>query len=231
MTKSEKFFTTAIGLTILLSFIWSFGFSFTPEEEAVFEKAKKSLEVHQNESSTSSPTPGSIGSNFVQTVNKTVPGGLLLSNTFSFYDSIGTFHVTGEVTNRSPDAMQSVSAVATFYDSAKNVVGTSTGYGYPSVLNPGVKGAFEISGPDSTQSKKISSFKVTLDGDLATIKPAALKLRVGNHYLGQFGFYKVAGDVTNTGTDPSSSIEVDGIFYNKLGKVIAITLTYPHRLT
>ena len=171
--------------------------------------------MHQNQTSTPPFTPGSIGSNFVQTANKTVSGGLLLSNTFSFYDSLGTFHVTGEVSNRSPDAMQSVSAVATFFDSAKNVVGTTTGYGYPPVLNPGIKGAFEITGPDSTQSKKISSFKVTLDGDLATIKPATLKVRVGNHYLGQFGFYKVAGDITNTGADPSSSTEVDGIFYNR----------------
>lgn len=150
-----------------------------------------------------------------------------MSNTFSFYDSLGTFHLTGEVTNRSPDAMQSVSAVATFYDSAKNVIGTNTGYGYPPVLNPGVTGAFEVYGPESTQSKKISSFKVTLDGDLATTKPAVLKVRVGNHYLEQFGFYKVAGDVTNTGTDPSSSTEVDGIFYNKRGKVVAITSTFP----
>ena len=114
-------------LVILISFCFLqriiFVSSFTPEEEAVFEKAQKSLQSHENQSS--------VGSNFVQTANKTGIGGLVLSNTFSFYDSAGSFHVTGEVTNCSPDAMQSVSAVATFYDSAKNVVGTSTGYSYP----------------------------------------------------------------------------------------------------
>jgi hypothetical protein len=211
-------------LVILISFCFLqtiiFVSSFTLEEEAVFEKAQKSLQSHENQSS--------VGSNFVQTVNKTGIGGLVLSNAFSFYDSAGYFHVTGEVTNRSPDAMQSIGAVVAFYDSNKNVVDTDTGYVYPPVLNTGVKGAFETLGPDPIQVKKISSFKITLNGDYANSKQAALKVRIGNHYLDQFGIsYTVAGDVTNIGTETTSYTEVDGIFYDKQGRVIDVTSTYP----
>ena len=75
-------------------------------------------------------------------------------------------------------------------------------------LNTGVKGAFETLGPDPTQVKKISSFKITLNGDFANSKLAALKVRIGNHYLDKFGIsYTVAGDVTNTGTDAASYTE------------------------
>jgi len=191
-----------------------------PSEEAIFEKAQKSLQAHKNQSS--------VGSNFVQTGNKSGIGGLVLANTFSFYDSAGYFHVTGEVINRSPDAMQNVKAVAAFYDSSKNVIGTNTGYGYPKVLNSGDRGAFTISGPDLTQVKRISSFKITLDGDLANPKPPALKIKVGNHYPDQFGIsYTVAGEVTNAGTETSTYTEIDGIFYNKQGRVIYLTSTFP----
>ena len=193
--------------------------SFTPEEEAVFEKAQKSLVSHENKSS--------IGSNFIQTANKTT-GGLTLSNIYSFYDSGGYFHVTGEVINHVSDAMQNIIAVAGFYDSSKNVVGTNTGYIYPAVVNSGEKGAFTILGPDPTQVKKISSFKISLEGDYANPKPPSLKIKVGNHYKDEFGStYTVAGELTNTGTEPSSFTEIYGIFYDKNGRVIEASFSYP----
>ena len=143
------------------------------------KRPKKALQTHENQSS--------IGSNFIQTANKTGIGGLALSNSYSYYDSSGYFHVTGEVMNRSPDAMQNIQAIATFYDSNKMVVGTNTGYAYPPIVNSGTKGAFSVQGPDPTQAKKISSFKITLDGDYANPKPPALKIKIGNHYIDEFG--------------------------------------------
>ena len=65
-----------------------------------------------------------------------------------------------------------------------------------------------------------------MNGDYANLKPAALKVRIGNHYLDKFGIsYIVAGDVINTGTDTTSYTEVDGIFYDKQGRVIDVTST------
>ena len=211
-----------LGLTTILFLTTSNSvFSFTPEEEAVFEKAQKSLDVNQNQSS--------IGSNFLQTANKTSgSGGLTLSNSFSFYDTSGYFHLTGEAVNRSPDAMQNVRAVATFYDASKKVVGTNTGYAQPPILNTGSKGAFEIQGPDPIQAKKIRSFKIILDGDLANPKPAFLKISIGNTYKDQFGItYNVAGEITNTGQEPTSSVQIYGSFYDKKGRVLETSSTYP----
>lgn len=196
-----------------------FAYSFTPEEEAVFEKAQKSLQTHENQST---------GSNFVQTSNKTAIGGLALVNTYSFYDSGGYFRLTGEVINNSPDPRQDITAVAAYYDAAKKIVGTDTGYAYPNVLDPGKKGAFSILGPDPTQAKKIRSFKITLNGDYATSKPAALKIAIGNHYRDSFGFtYTVVGEITNQGQDTASYIQVYGIFYDKKGRVLSTESDYP----
>lgn len=143
----------------LLTFLLAIGAvnSFTPEEEAVFEKAEKSLAAQENKSS--------IGSNFVQTANKTGIGGLTLSNSYSYYDTLGYFYVTAEVINRSPDAMQNIAAYVGFYDLKRNIIDTNLAYAYPAVVNSGDKGAFMVQGPDPTQVKKVCSFKITLDGD------------------------------------------------------------------
>ena len=136
--------------------------------------------------------------------------------------------MTGEVINHASDAMQNIIAVAGFYDSSKNVVGTNTGYTYPAVVNSGNKGVFTIQGPDPTQVKKITSFKITLEGDYANPKPTLLKIKVGNHYKDTFGLsYTIAREVTNTGTDPSSFTEIYCIFYDKNGRVIETSSSYP----
>lgn len=206
-------------MIVLLSTFSNTVFSFTPEEEAVFEKALKSLQTHENQS---------IGSNFVQTSNKSGNGGLGLVNTFSFYDSGGFFRLTGEVMNNSPEPRQNIRAVAAYYDAAKKIIGTDTGYAYPNVLNTGNKAAFSILGPDPAQAKKIRTFKITLDGDYATFKSPALKISIGNHYRDQLGFtYTVVGEIINSGQDTASYIQVYGVFYDKKGKVLNTEIAYP----
>jgi hypothetical protein len=87
---------------------------------------------------------------------------------------------------------------------------------------------YSVQGPDPTQAKKISSFKITLDGDYANPKPPALKIKIGNHYIDEFGIsYNLAGEVTNMGTDPSSFTEVYAVFYDKKGRVIETSEIFP----
>ena len=174
------------------------------------------------------PVNQSIGSNFVQTSNKSGIGGLVLVNTFFFYDSGGYFRLTGEVMNNSPDPRQNIRAVAAYYDAAKKIIGTDESFAYPYVLNTGNKAAFSILGPDPVQAKKIRTFKITLDSNYAISKSAALKIAIGNHYRDQLGYtYSVVGEITNTGQDMASNIEVYGVFYDKKGKVVNTAFAYP----
>jgi hypothetical protein len=54
------------------------------------------------------------------------------------------------------------------------------------------------------------------------------KINVGNHYKDTFGLtYTVAGELTNTGTDPSSFTEINCIFYDKNGRVIETSSSFP----
>jgi hypothetical protein len=203
-----------------LSLVLAIGFasSFTPEEEAVFEKAQKSLEANQNKTS--------IGSNFVQTaINKSGTGGLVSTNTYSYYDIGGNFYVTGEVLNRTPDAMQNIVAHIDFYDSKKNIIDTATDNAYPPLVNSGQKGAFAVYGTGPTQAKKVSSFKITLDGDYAGTKPPGLKVKVGNTDNTGIG-YHVVGEITNTGPDDSTFTGVYCVFYDKAGRVLETVPSY-----
>lgn len=84
----------------------------------------------------------------------------------SFIDSIGYFHVVGEIQNATPDLATFVQATATFYDKSNNVVGTAFSYTNPTDLSPGSKAPFEIIlSSSSVPVKQIKHYRVTVSHD------------------------------------------------------------------
>ena len=67
-----------------------------------------------------------------------------LSSTNSYVDTIGFYHIVGEVENSSPNSITSVKIIATLYNSNNGVVGTDSAYTNPSDIGPGDKAPFEI---------------------------------------------------------------------------------------
>jgi hypothetical protein len=72
------------------------------------------------------------------------PNGLQILSDNSFTDSIGYFHVVGEVKNNSPTIAQFVQVTGTFYDSNNRVVGTQFTYTNPSDIGAGQKAPFDL---------------------------------------------------------------------------------------
>jgi hypothetical protein len=62
----------------------------------------------------------------------------------SFIDSIGYFHVVGEVENDTPALAKFVKVTGTFYNKGNEVVATDFTYTSPQDLAPGDKAPFEI---------------------------------------------------------------------------------------
>ena len=67
-----------------------------------------------------------------------------VSPTNSFVDSIGFYHIVGEIEDNSPISIRSVKVIATLYDSSNAVVGTGNAYANPSEIGPKDKAPFEI---------------------------------------------------------------------------------------
>ena len=59
-----------------------------------------------------------------QSSGMTANANIKLSSTNSYVDTIGFYHIVGEVENNSPIAISSVKVIATLYDSSNAVVGT-----------------------------------------------------------------------------------------------------------
>src|SRR5918911_5736572 len=125
-------------------------------------------------------------------------GGISILGSSSFTDDIGYYHVVGEVMNNfAKDSMNFVKITSTFYDDTRKVVGTDFTYSNVDVLRPQETSPFEIILTDTTQSQKVSSYKLTASGDKTEALPASLKLSLGDNHLDDIGYYHIAGEVTN----------------------------------
>jgi hypothetical protein len=62
----------------------------------------------------------------------------------SFVDSVGFFHVVGEVGNNTPNTAKSVQITGTFYDINNAVVGTQFTYTNPSDISSGATALFDL---------------------------------------------------------------------------------------
>jgi hypothetical protein len=154
-------------------------------------------------------------------------GGISILGSSSFTDSIGYLHVVGEVMNNFPkDSMNFVKITSTFYDDAGKVVGTDFTYSNVRILRPEETSPFEIILTDTTQSQKVSSYKLAASGDKTEALSAALKLGVGDSHLDDIGYYHIAGEVTNQGSQKATFVKVSGAFYNSSKAVIAADFTY-----
>lgn len=62
----------------------------------------------------------------------------------SFMDTLGYYHVVGEVENSSPNVAKSVKVIGTLYDSSNKVVGTGFTYTQPSDVLASETAPFEM---------------------------------------------------------------------------------------
>jgi hypothetical protein len=95
---------------------------------------------------------------------KAKPATLQLRVGESFYDTIGWYHIVGEITNRGTSTAKSVEVSAAFYDSQGQVLAADYTYTQPSDIPPGETAPFEIISFTSTGSA-ISSASVNAESN------------------------------------------------------------------
>src|SRR5215212_4077178 len=84
---------------------------------------------------------------------------------------------------------------------------------------------------DAAVSERIASYTLSagLDSDFLQDKPAALKVVVDKHGMGESGIglplYQVTGIVTNTGNLPAESVDVIATFYDAAGNFVDFDAT------
>ena len=154
-------------------------------------------------------------------------GDFIVISTSDYVDSIGFYHIIGEIENDSGRLQQLVEITATLYDTQNNVVGRPIGYAFIDVMRQGEKSAFHLIFTDSAQVAKIASYKISISPTIVLAdKPRNLELKVGDGYLDAIGFYHLVGEITNNGDKTASFVEVSVAFYDKDNKIVDTAVGY-----
>jgi hypothetical protein len=184
----------------------------------------KSKDASGNEASSDDKTFSSV---------QPAPAIVILSHS-SYLDSIGCYHVVGEVRNDSSNKLKYVEITATFYNSAGTVVGTDFTYTSIDTLLPNQKSPFELIETDAAISAQVDHYAVAFSDSNITGADSYRAFTILSHSSStdSLGYYHVVGEVENTGTQAVTYVNVVGTFYDTTGKVVAAHFTYtsPHDL-
>jgi len=141
-------------------------------------------------------------------------------------DSIGYYHVSGEVENVGDVATSFVKITATFYDQSDTVVATSFAYAELSILLPERKSPFEVLLTDTTQAAKVHHYSLSITFSITDPIPLGLEILSNSSYIDEVGYMHVVGEIKNIATGRATYVKVIATFYNLTGHVIATAFTY-----
>jgi len=141
-------------------------------------------------------------------------------------DSIGSYHVSGEVENVGDGAASFVRVTATFYDLSDTVVATFFPFAYLNVLLPGRKSPFEVILLDTTQAAKVHHYSLSVEFSATSPIPIGLEILSNSSYIDAVGFMHVVGEIKNVATGTATLVKVITTFYDQTGNVVATAFRY-----
>lgn len=131
------------------------------------------------------------------------PGQLDVISHKSYVDSLGWYHIVGEVQNNASTPMEYVQVTAKLYNATQETIGTKLTFTAPDVIFPGGSAPFDIIALRQSQWKNISSYALFVEGDVSQ-NPSRQNLVL----LSQSGAVEnndliVNGEIQNVGNTPA----------------------------
>lgn len=121
----------------------------------------------------------------------------------SYVDTLGWYHIVGEVQNNATVPMEFVEVIAKLYDESENVIGTKLTFTAPNVIFPGGRAPFDIIALRRSQWQQIKTYRLQVKGDVSqSLLKENLVLLNQTSYI-EDGFLYVEGEVQNTGNTPT----------------------------
>ncbi len=150
-----------------------------------------------------------------------------IQNDSSYVDSIGYYHVVGEVRNTGDVWLQYVKVTGVFKDAGGQVVDVDFTYTMLNYLRPNNTSPFNLIETDAIKSSAIKTYSLTLDFEQLHTPPATtLTILHQGGTLDSIGNYVIVGEIENAGDQVASFTKVVATFYNIKGTVIAADFTY-----
>jgi plastocyanin len=140
----------------------------------------------------------------------------------------GFSFIIGEIRNDSPEAVGTVTIVASFYDSGGTLIDTSSTFAELQQLRPGEKSPFRMAISDESILERMDNYTLSVEANpvFGGVKPAALRVDVSEQRLNEFDQYEIVGQVTNTGSRDTTLVQVIANFYDETGRLIDTQFTF-----
>ncbi len=149
----------------------------------------------------------------------------ILSHT-GYLDSLGFYHVVGEVQNVGDQAVNYVKITATFYDSSHVVIATDFTFTGLYVLPVGRKSPFDLFLFDTTQSAKVDHYSLSVTFSTTTPLTIGLEILSNSSYIDGIGWMHIVGEIKNIGGVMATYVKIIATYYNGTGGVVDTEFTF-----
>ena len=141
-----------------------------------------------------------------------------------FRDSLGWFHIVGEVQNGLTSRIRFVKITATYYDAGNTVIDTSFTYTSLDILLSDQKTPFEIL---LLRDVAVDHYSLTASYSSTTLYPYRdFEILSHSSFEDIIGWLHVVGEIKNIGVQDATFVEVVCTFYDAGGGVVATSFTY-----
>jgi hypothetical protein len=130
------------------------------------------------------------------------PGQLEIVSHKSYVDSLGWYHIVGEVVNNGSTPMEYVEVVAKLHNADNDVIGTKLTFTAPDVIFPGAKAPFDIIALRQSQWSQIETYVLQVKGDVSAGQEQQNLLLLSQNSRLDNGLMIVSGEVQNAGDSP-----------------------------
>ncbi|HDQ06954.1 MAG TPA: hypothetical protein ENN36_09600 [Candidatus Bathyarchaeota archaeon] len=139
----------------------------------------------------------------------------------SFYTSLNTLYIVGEVENTGDMATEFTKVNATFYDAEDQIIDTRIGYATLDVLLPGRKSPFYVMLFEDDMSLAVDDYSLTVSWkDREAGKEEGLEILSFSDHMDDWDFLHVTGEIRNTGSTTATDVKVHATFYDSEGTVV-----------
>ena len=153
-------------------------------------------------------------------------GEVTVLSSSGYLNSMGYYHVVGEVQNTGSFAIGSVLITATFYTSGNTLLGSSSSNTMIGTLEPGRRSPFDIALNDLVQSLRTHHYELAVSYERSTSLPFGLEVVSSMKSVDPAGYLHISGTVKNNGTSVAHEVKVAATFYDSGGKVVDAAVSY-----
>ena len=139
----------------------------------------------------------------------------------SFYTSLNTLYIVGEVQNTGDTSTEFTKVTATLYDSEDTVIDTAVGYATLDILPPGRKSPFYVMILEDDGSLDVDHYSLTVSwSDADEEKEQALEILSSSSHIGGGDYFHVTGEIKNIGSATANEVIISATFYDSDGTVV-----------